>query len=204
MDFPARINTVRYTAPVLITAPQALPVSCDEAKRHLRVYDDADDALISGMIDAAVSWIDGWSGILGRALITQQWRFTLSRFPRSGIIRLPMPPAPMESPVVVSYLPCSDDQATILSGISIHAGPGGFYILLTSGAPLPATPETDAAVIVDMWAGFGSDGASVPAAIRHAILLYVAWLYDNRGSQNLGSHPSTIAALLAPFAPGAL
>jgi uncharacterized phiE125 gp8 family phage protein len=71
--------------PVLVTPPVAAPVSLAEAKAHLRVDFDDEDALISGLIDAATQHLDGWSGVLGRALMPQTWEMSLDRFPAGAI-----------------------------------------------------------------------------------------------------------------------
>ena len=60
--------------PVLVTPPAETPVSRTEAKAHLRVDGTGDDDLIDGLIDAAVAHLDGYTGILGRCMVTQTWR----------------------------------------------------------------------------------------------------------------------------------
>lgn len=60
--------------PVLVTPPADGLVSLSELKVHLRVDGDDEDALISGLAQAAVAWLDGWNGVLGRAILTQTWR----------------------------------------------------------------------------------------------------------------------------------
>jgi hypothetical protein len=55
--------------PVRTVPPAEMPVSLDEAKLHCRVDHNAEDAHITGLIAAAATHLDGWSGILGRALV---------------------------------------------------------------------------------------------------------------------------------------
>src|SRR5690606_35307910 len=77
---------------VLITAPTAAVVTMGEAKRHLRVDHDDDDALIGGMIAGVVEHLDpAGKGWLGRALQPQTWELRLDAFP-CGPITLPYPP----------------------------------------------------------------------------------------------------------------
>lgn len=59
---------------IRVTAPTVPVIDLDEAKAHLRVLHDDDDLLIQGLIDAAVSWMDGWDGVLGRCIMPQTWR----------------------------------------------------------------------------------------------------------------------------------
>jgi uncharacterized phiE125 gp8 family phage protein len=44
----------------------------------------------------------------------------------------------------------------------------------------PANLDDYNAVTVTWWAGYGSSGASVPVAIRHAILMLVGHWYETR------------------------
>src|SRR5690606_14090696 len=74
--------------PILVVAPKMTPVSLDEAKAQLAVEHGDDDALILGYIAAAVDHLDGWSGILGRALVEQEWRQDFDGF--SSTLRLPL------------------------------------------------------------------------------------------------------------------
>ena len=64
----------------------------------------------------------------------------------------------------------------------------------TPGTVLPLygstwTPhrQDDNAISVTWWAGYGANGASVPAAIRHAMLMLIAFWYDNRSTVLVGS-----------------
>lgn len=62
--------------PVLVAPPRDQVVLLSDLKLHLRVGDGdpEEDALISGLCDAATNWLDGWSGVLGRAIMLQTWR----------------------------------------------------------------------------------------------------------------------------------
>ena len=59
--------------PFLVVAPTALPVSLFEAKNHLRVTHDMEDGLISDLIASQTAYLDGWNGVLGRAIMPQTW-----------------------------------------------------------------------------------------------------------------------------------
>lgn len=64
------------SVPVLVTPPEDAAVQLDDLKLFLRVDHDDEDALISALADAATGWLDGWDGILGRAIMPQTWRET--------------------------------------------------------------------------------------------------------------------------------
>jgi uncharacterized phiE125 gp8 family phage protein len=55
------------------------------------------------------------------------------------------------------------------------------------GGTWPAGLEDNDAVIVRWWGGYGTTGASVPAAVRHAMLMLVGHWYENRGAVLVGS-----------------
>lgn len=59
--------------PVLVTPPAIAPVSLPEAKQQVReeAAGADSDAVLTAYRDAAVGYLDGWSGILGRCLISQ-------------------------------------------------------------------------------------------------------------------------------------
>lgn len=74
--------------PVLVTAPTAEIVTLADMKAHLRVTHSAEDDLIEALTAAAVAYLDGWTGVLGRCVASQVWRVTLDA---PGCYTLPMP-----------------------------------------------------------------------------------------------------------------
>jgi uncharacterized phiE125 gp8 family phage protein len=97
--------------PVRTVAPTLSPVSLEEAKDHVGAAEfDDDDRKIEGYLDAAVAYLDGYSGILGRALITQTWKVNLCGWPCEGI-RLPL--GPVQSVTTVKYYNSANSQATL-------------------------------------------------------------------------------------------
>lgn len=74
--------------PTLVVPPASLPVTLAEAKAHCRVDHDDEDAMLTAYISAAVAHLDGWRGVLGRAIMPQTWAVTVDA---AGDYVLPMP-----------------------------------------------------------------------------------------------------------------
>jgi hypothetical protein len=74
--------------PVLVTPPTSSPVTLAEAKLHCRVDHADEDTLIDALIAAAVGYLDGWRGVLGRAIMPQTWSVAVDC---AGRYVLPMP-----------------------------------------------------------------------------------------------------------------
>lgn len=184
-------------APALVEAPSLEPVSLAEAKAHLRVDTNDDDALIGALITAAVTHLDGWSGILGRALVTQTWQETLSAFPACGLLRLRL--APVQSVEAILYRDAANAERTLSP--SLYEGPladdFGPYVALAANQVWPATYERRDAVTVRYVCGYG-DPADVPAPVKQAMLLMIGDWYANRETLTSGT------ALALPFAANAL
>lgn len=162
----------------LITAPASDPVSISEMKAHLRIDHSDEDATLAGYLRTATGRLDGQSGLLGRALVSQTWRLTLEAFPIE--ITLPLPPC--QSVTSIEYLDLAGDEQTLsTSGYRVF-GLGGTdraVIRPAVGAEWPETAELPGAVVVTFVAGYG-DAAAVPEPIRHAVLQIAAGLYSGR------------------------
>jgi uncharacterized phiE125 gp8 family phage protein len=180
--------------PVLVSPPLATPVSLAEAKAHLRVDFSDEDALISGLIQAATAHLDGWTGILGRALMPQTWALSLDRFP-AGAIGLPV--GPVTFVVDVSYVDPDGVTQVVPSGdFDVDIAPVEGWVIPRAGG-WPATLDMANAVTVRWQAGTGA-----PAPVKQAILLLVGHWYQNREPTAQGGRPAiplTVDALVAPL-----
>ena len=182
-------------APVRTVAPAEMPVSLAEAKAHLRVDHDDQDDLITAQIKAATAWLDGYSGILGRALVTQTWRQDFDRFAN----RLPLPVAPVSAVVSISYFDAGNVQQMLDPGVyELLADARGAYVTLQPGQAWPATFRHTDAVSVSFTAGYGA-AADVPEPIRQAILLIVQRLFDGADTAIDVAIDRTVQALIAPY-----
>ena len=188
-------------APIRTVAPTELPVSLAEAKAQLQIdssVSDWDD-LLTGMLNAAVAYVDGWSGVLGRCLVTQTWEARFECF--EAEFDLPFPDV---SAVVVKYYDTSDTLQTYSSSnyqlVQESCG-SEVSVYLTSTWPATSLNREDV-VVITMTVGYGA-ATAVPAAIKQAILMIVGHWFANRETVNVGNIttelPFSAAAMLAPF-----
>jgi uncharacterized phiE125 gp8 family phage protein len=165
-------------APVRTVAPAETPISLAEAKAHLGVTDSSRDAMITALIQAATDCLDGWSGILGRALVTQTWRVDMRSWPGCRFLRLPL--TPVQS-VSVAYSDTANvDQVFASGNYSLHSDGVGPFVLLGDSVSWPSVYSRADAIRVTFVAGYGA-AAAVPAPIKQALLLMVGSLYSAIG-----------------------
>ena len=184
--------------PVRTVAPEVAPVSLAEAKAHLRIDFTDDDTLISALIDAATAHVDGYTGILARALVTQTWRQDFCDWPGDRVLRLPL--APVASVQSVKYFDSANTEITVseTGNYALLEDARGPYIKFTSDFAAPALfDERDDRIGVTFVAGYGG-AAEVPAAIRAAVLLIVGDLYKNRDAGEVAPNAAA-TALLTPY-----
>jgi uncharacterized phiE125 gp8 family phage protein len=188
--------------PVRTVAPTLTPVSLEEAKDHVGAaeYDD-DNRKIEGYIDAAVAYLDGYSGILGRALITQTWKVNLCGWPCDGI-RLPL--GPVQSVTAVKYYNSANSQETLsAANYALYTDALGPFIGWLYGYSVPSLYSRADAIEVTFVAGYGDEPKDVPAPIRRAILMIAGHWYENREAVNVGQPltevPLGVTALLGPY-----
>lgn len=202
--------------PVLVTEPTITPITLDEAKAALDIEYPDKDSLIRGLIAAATAHLDGWSGILGRALCEQTWRQDYDCFPwydpayrLSGSFgsRLRLPLSPVISVGSVKYTDSNDVEQTISnSNYSVLTDELGTYVQFGYNFSFP-TPKQfmPAAVRVQYLAGDATveKAWSGPVAIKQAMLLLVRHWYDNPSAiivgQTIAEVPFAVGALLGPY-----
>ena len=174
----------------LITPPAGEPVSLEEAKLHLRVDFDDDDALIQMLISSARQAAES---ITHRQFITARWRMTLDSFPGPSLMGVPagqpftlpghailIPKSPVLNVVAINYLDMASVQQTM---------PADHYTVDSACEPARITPVFGqiwpialpqiGAVSVTFDAGYG-DASAVPDGIKSWIKLRVASLYTYR------------------------
>ncbi len=184
-----------------VAGPSQPLLSLAEAKQHVAIDHGDDDALLEGIVAAANDWMDGESGVLGRALITQTWRLTLSAPPRGRALRLPIPV--VQSVSAITYYDETNAQQTLAADQYRRVShPEYGLVELVDGANWPNTYRRADAMSVEYVTGYGDTAADVPQAIRHAAALLAAFWYDNRGAateRSMSAMPMGVQSLLMNY-----
>ena len=186
-------------APILITPPDSgVPLLAIADVRRALLIDHADwDDELTPLVAAATAYLDGWTGRLGRCLITQTWAQPFGRW--SQVMRLPFPAQSIAS---VTYW--ADEVETTLPPASyrLHTDARGPYLAWVDGAGWPSHDTRDDAIAVTFVAGFGDAATDVPQPIRQAATMLVAHWFRNREAATeakLEALPLGAQALLAGF-----
>lgn len=203
--------------PVLVTPPVIKPITLVEAKAVLDISYSEKDTLIGGLIAAATSYLDGWTGILGRALCEQTWRqdfdglsYGASTFVVQGnrVCRgLRMPLFPVISITSVTYKDTAGATQTIdPANYSLQTDDLGSYVQFISTYASPSLYTEVPRAGVTYKAGYADNAAvsTVPDAIRQAMLLLVRHWFDNPSAVIIGASavqalPFAVEALLSPY-----
>ncbi|WP_333848548.1 head-tail connector protein [Phaeobacter italicus] len=181
--------------PILTAPPAESPVSLDEVKAQASVDFADDDALLTGLRDAAVAYLDGFRGVLGRAMVTQTWQVQRATWVRE--LRLPVPDV---SAVAISYTDAAGVEQTVAAG-NIHVLPiaTGTLVRLSDDFGLPALEVGNPAPItVQFTCGFGA-AADVPANLKLAINALAATWYETRSAQPDEALPMGVEVLIRPY-----
>ncbi len=192
--------------PALVTPPVEMPVSLEQAKAHLRVDHDEDDELIEAVIAAAVGHLDGYGGILGRALMPQEWCEYASFFPASRVIEMRLAPV-LE--IVEVRTRDADGVETVLDENSYRLlAPASSRPVLLFGVDvaLPALASAPDALSVIYRAGYedAEGNPAVPPALISAIKLMVGDLYRYpetvaQGAVSAVPMSTTVDRLVSPY-----
>lgn len=164
-----------------ITNPALYPVTLAEAKDHLVITHDLDDALIDGLISAATEYAEQY---VNRALVQRTLDYSMDYFPASAFV---LPKAPAISITSIDYIDTDGATQTLATSVyGLDAGVTPPVVYLKYGQVWPTARSERNAVTVRFIAGYVGLGspedvrAGVPEAIKAAIKLIIGDLYLNR------------------------
>lgn len=168
--------------PVRVTpaADIPLPISVPDVKNALRVDGEDFDAEIERLIKAAVQHYEGWSGVLGIAIVEQTWRQDFGRFEDKMCLTV----GPVSSIASVKYRNDQGQISTVAADNYTlkHDGGGQAYVRFDRTFTAPVDLYEDAPVSIEYVTGW-TDG-EVPADIQTAIILFVQKHLDEAARSN--------------------
>ena len=160
----------------LKTAPATEPVTAATVRQlALPGVPAALDAEIEAIIPTARQMIENEAN---SGLITQSWyRWYDWHFP----CRMELPWGPLQSITAITYTDGNGDTQTLSTDI-YTADPDGdpAAVFLAYNQVWPVTRCVQKAVRVEYVAGYGDDAVDVPEALRHAVAVMTAELFNNR------------------------
>lgn len=156
------------------TQPSIEPVKLAEAKLHLRIDHDTDDALITSLIKVAREWCESYQN---RAYITQTITWKLDDFPRVFIVPKPK----LQSVTTIKYIDVNGEEQTLSSSeydVDVYSQPA--RIVEAFNSSWPGIRGDINSVEVIYVAGYGDAATDVPESVIAAMKLLVGHLYENR------------------------
>ncbi len=185
--------------PYTVTVPPTEePVSLEEVKDQLNITEDFtdDDGLLNGFIVAAREYVENYTR---RALLTQTIAARYDCFP----IYFQLERAPLQSITTIQYVDTAGNTQTLGSSnydVDIYSTPPRVTPAYSKVWPSVRTgvPNT---VIITYVAGY-AEPTDIPTTIKHAILLLVGHLYENREGTSvltIKDIPFGINTLLMPY-----
>ncbi len=174
-------------------------ITLGDAKAHLRVLEDNEDALIQSLIDAASREIENITGFVCEAREQEQFAFDRLR----GELRLPLRPIDDET-ISITYLDGQGDQQQF-TDFRAFVRNGLTRVVPAPGHAWPATLVTGGAVTLYADVGFAEGAPEIPANLAHACRLLVGHFFTNREAAVTGTIatelPLAVTNLLAPDRP---
>lgn len=171
----------------------AEPVTLTTLKQHLRINHSQQDIYLGGLLLTAREQVeaDTWRSLIPITGMT----ITRRGFPM-GDEAMYLPKPPLISVTSVTYLDNSGTSIAITNyRTDAQHDPGSIEPAFP--LPWPASQDGPASVTVVYNCGY-QDPASVPASLKHAILLIAAEMYENAEPVKVKEN-STLDRLLRPY-----
>lgn len=175
-----------------VTSPGAV-TTVDEVKEHLRIDGTDEDLLIGRYIDAAVDAIEGPYGI-GVLMESQQWEYYQDRFTR--LIQIPLYPV-----ISIDSIEYVDEAGTLTTlaadqyRVDTISNPARINTARNVSWPPTNDREMNAVKIT-----FTGGHTATPEALKAAVIMWVAHMYEIRQPVAIGtmvsSIPMTVDAIL--------
>ena len=172
----------------LVTASTTTPVTLAQAKAHLYVTSTDWDADITSKLASAVDYCErAIPG--GKKFMSATYDMTLPEFPYADEqIKIPLPPLNKvkhikyydADGVLQTYGSTLGSTASSTSWVQVKSSDYPGYVVPAFSRVWPTTRVRPDAVTIRFVAG-STAAASVPASAKHAVLLTLGDLWENRG-----------------------
>ena len=165
-----------------VVDPAAEPITLAEAKDHLRVTSNVEDARINSLIFEARDLCEHETG--GRALMPQTWELTLDRFADEIWLQHP----PVTSITSIKYSDVNGVEQTLASTEYVldNASNSRARIVLAPNKSWSVIYSGINNVRIRYVAGY-ANAAAVPPALKQWMKLQISHWYRNRESVNVGN-----------------
>ena len=180
----------------LVTAPASEPLTLTEVKLYLRVDDTTEDNLITSLITAARSLVEGHTWM---PLISQTWAMQFDKSELNELI-WNVNKAPLSSFSSVTYYDSNNDLQTLATTeyeTDIYGSPARFRL-----KSVPVVYDRMNALQVNFVCGY-ANAAAVPQPIKQAMYMIIGHLYENRQDVITGTQvneiPMSSEYLLQPY-----
>ena len=203
MSLRPSVPLTQHRGHVLETPPAVEPVTAAELRAQLaETADGLPDAQADALIAEARELIEQMTGL---AFITQTWRMALDHWPGGhqqwwdgvrqmaiselyvpGSLRqVTLPRYPLQSvDAVTVFDDAGNDAAVNISAtfdVDVFRRPG--RMVLRNGATWPIALRNSNAIEIEYTAGFGANGAAVPAVLKRAVKQVAAYLHAHYGDE---------------------
>ena len=171
--------------PATVSPERNEPVTLDELKAHLRIFHFDEDLEISAYLRAARETAEAWAN---RALITQTATVKMSRFLVSTTQLIELPYGTLQSVTSITYVDeAGDSQAWASSNYVVDTGHVPGRVGLAYNASWPTIRDWDLPITIIYEVGFGSSATDVPQALRTAVKMIAAEMYERRDNSIIGA-----------------
>ena len=165
--------------------PEISPVTLHEAKEHLKLDEHYEDSYLEHLIQTATQLVEEY---LNRSLIKQTLHYVgCGKVRPDGLLEIILPRPNILSILSVKYI----HSQTVRTPVK------RYQIVDADLQPKLVMAYQDAQCEVIYEAGYGLYPKHIPAPIRHAILLILTYLYENRYAEALSQN--FIQYLLSPY-----
>ena len=177
----------------LLTPATVDALTLAEVKAHLRVDSSTDDNYITQLIKAVTNQVEQ---LTGRQLLPATWVAYADSFDEALQLR----PSPVSSVTSIKYNDSDNTEQTLSTSdyfTDLVAEPA----VIVADDDFPDTYPRPNAITITFVAGY-ADAASVPAAIKHAMLLLIGHFYDRReelAPNQMVQMPKASDFLLQPY-----